>query len=295
MTLGSRRTTSGGPSAIFWPWSSTTTRCEMSMTTSMLCSTSSTVLPARCSARICAYICSIMVVDRGGRLVQQQQLGVGHQRRREGQQLPLAVGERARRRASPRAQPHRLEQAPRPLHRGRLQPAHPRRPHQASHEAFLLVLLEERQQVLQGGEPREHAHQLEGASDAEPRDPMRGGAGHVLAAEEHPAAVGRQIAGHAVEQRGLAGAVGADQAHELARLHREVDRVHRGDPEEALGEAARLEERHVRPPPAAARARRAAAAGPRARRGRGSRSPAAGGRRSPCATWAPSAAPRAAR
>jgi hypothetical protein len=33
----------------------------MSMTTSMLCSTSSTVLPARCSARICAFICSIMV------------------------------------------------------------------------------------------------------------------------------------------------------------------------------------------------------------------------------------------
>src|SRR5438105_3561399 len=45
MTLESLRTSSGDPSAIFSPWSSTTMRSEMPMTTFMSCSIRKTVIP----------------------------------------------------------------------------------------------------------------------------------------------------------------------------------------------------------------------------------------------------------
>ncbi len=45
ITAGSARTSAGAPSAIFSPMSSTQTRLEMSMTTDMSCSISTTVTP----------------------------------------------------------------------------------------------------------------------------------------------------------------------------------------------------------------------------------------------------------
>ena len=51
MTFGSRRTSSGVPSAIFSPWSRTVTRSLMPMTTRMSCSMSSTVRPRSLRSR----------------------------------------------------------------------------------------------------------------------------------------------------------------------------------------------------------------------------------------------------
>ena len=113
-------------------------------------------------------------VHGGRRLVEQDQLGVGHERGREGEELALAVGEAARRRGGPRRQPHRVEQLARPLDRGGLEPPHPRRAHQPGRAALLLVLLQEHEQVLERGEAREHADELEGTAHAEPRDAVRG-------------------------------------------------------------------------------------------------------------------------
>src|SRR5262249_45202268 len=112
---------------------------------------------------------------------------------------------------------------------------------------FFLVLLEKRQEVLEGAQPREHAHELEGAAHAEPRHAMGGHARHLAAVEGDAALVWREIARDAVEQRRLAGAVGADQAHQLSRLHLEIDTVDGGDAEEPLGQAPHLEERHYAP------------------------------------------------
>src|SRR6478736_4264822 len=48
ITLGSARTAAGAPSAIFAPWSITTTRSQMLITTFMSCSTSRMEMPKRC-------------------------------------------------------------------------------------------------------------------------------------------------------------------------------------------------------------------------------------------------------
>ena len=62
------------------------------------------------------------------------------------------------------------------------------------------------------------------------------------AVEEDAAAVGAQGAGDAVDQGGLAGAVGADESEALARLHVKVTPVERGEAAEALDHAVDLEE-----------------------------------------------------
>jgi hypothetical protein len=60
---------------------------------------------------------------------------------------------------------------------------HPRCADQPREHILLVVLLEEGQQVLERGEARESAHELEGAPDAEPRDAVGRHARHVMAVE----------------------------------------------------------------------------------------------------------------
>src|SRR2546429_9048516 len=90
-------------------------------------------------------------------------------------------------------------------------------------QVLLLVLLEEDEKVLERAEAREDADLLERARDAQARHAMGRDVGQVAAAEPYAAAVGREVAGDAVEERGLARAVRADHAHQLARLDGEVD------------------------------------------------------------------------
>src|SRR5207247_2764641 len=63
--------------------------------------------------------------------------------------------------------------------------------------------------VLEHRHPAECAHELPGAGDAEPRDALWAGAGDVGAGEDDPPRVRVRVAGDAVEERGLAGAVRA--------------------------------------------------------------------------------------
>src|SRR5207302_6674875 len=62
-------------------------------------------------------------------------------------------------------------------------------------------------------------------------------AGDVAAREPHPARVGFGEAADQLEQRRLAGAVGPDEAHDLAWLHLEGDAVHRVHAAERLADA----------------------------------------------------------
>ncbi|KAG1078100.1 hypothetical protein G6F40_016860 [Rhizopus arrhizus] len=63
---------------------------------------------------------------------------------------------------------------------------------------------------------------------------------HALAVERDRAAAGRQQAGDQVEHRGLAGAVGADQAEDRAFGHGQADVMQHMQAAEALGDGGKL-------------------------------------------------------
>ena len=93
--------------------------------------------------------------------------------------------------------------------------------------------------VAQDGVAREQRDDLVGARHAEMRAPAAGHARDVAAEQRDRAAVGRDLAGDQVEQRGLAGAVRADDQAPLAGLDREVDVG--GDAQAAEGLAQRFD------------------------------------------------------
>jgi hypothetical protein len=97
--------------------------------------------------------------------------------------------------------------------------------------------------VFQHAHGIEAAHDLEGARDAEPRAGDRPQARDPLAVEPDLARIGRDLAGDAVEQRGLAGAVRTDQAQDLALGDAEADLDIGGDAAERLGDPVDLKQR----------------------------------------------------
>src|SRR5262249_12930808 len=113
-------------------------------------------------------------------------------------------------------------------------------------QVLFLMLLQEHEEVLERAQAWEDAHLLKRARDAETSHAMRRSAREVAAPEEHAPTVGVQVTGDAVEQRRFAGAVRADQAHQFAGLHGEVDLAHGRHAQKTLDETAHLEERHQR-------------------------------------------------
>src|SRR2546425_10041573 len=97
--------------------------------------------------------------------------------------------------------------------------------------------------VLQHRHARKEREVLEGTADAERRHAMGAGAHDGLALEEQVALIGRVEPAHAVEQRGLAGAVGTDEADDLPVGHVEGDAVQRHDASESHGDVTNGEER----------------------------------------------------
>ena len=87
--------------------------------------------------------------------------------------------------------------------------------------------------VVEHGHAVEQRHVLERAADAELRDGVAGAAQDRAALEQDVAVVGHVEARQAVEERGLARAVGTDQAGNLARRHVEGDAVQSHDAAEA--------------------------------------------------------------
>src|SRR5258708_25704741 len=113
--------------------------------------------------------------------------------------------------------------------------------------------------VLEHGEAGIDVDALERTGDAQPHDLVRRQADQVAALERYGALVGPQMAGDEIEERGLAGAVGADHGVRLADLELERD-VARGDEaRERLPQAPYLQHgtlhgTHARRPYAAQRA-----------------------------------------
>ena len=92
-------------------------------------------------------------------------------------------------------------------------------------------------QVVEHGQAAEQGDVLEGARDAERGDVARLLLGDVAAFEHDAAGVGLVEAGDHVQQRGLAGAVGADDGEDAAAWHVERHVLHGGDAAETLGHA----------------------------------------------------------
>src|SRR5207248_5905421 len=90
--------------------------------------------------------------------------------------------------------------------------------------------------VLEDRELPERTRDLEGPRDAPVADRVGREAGQLLTEEDDRARRSPERAGDAVEHRGLAGAIRADQAEDLALHDLERDRVERGEAPEVLGD-----------------------------------------------------------
>src|SRR5262249_40681493 len=102
------------------------------------------------------------------------------------------------------------------------------------------------EEVLQDARMLEELDVLKGAGDAAAGDLVRRRAGDVLVLEDDAPRRALVDAAHQVEDRALAGAVGADDGEDLALLHLEADAVDRLDAAEMDGEILRREEGHLR-------------------------------------------------
>jgi hypothetical protein len=98
--------------------------------------------------------------------------------------------------------------------------------------------------VLEHGEVGERPNDLVRAYDAGAHAAVRGESGDRTVVEQDLPRGRALRAGDHAEQRGLAGAVGTDDAEDLALAQVEVDAVEGAQPAEPLGETAGLEQRH---------------------------------------------------
>ena len=98
-------------------------------------------------------------------------------------------------------------------------------------------------EIFPHGQLAEHAAPLRHQRKSGLDDLVRRQAVERLAGEPDRADLVVQGAAHAVDERAFAGAVGADQAEALARLHVQVDALQRDEAAEALSNTSDLKER----------------------------------------------------
>ena len=207
----------------------------------------------------------------GHHLVEQQQLRIGGER--AGNLEAFAVGQRQRRgrlcALVVEVEPCQHLAGMR-ARRGDVQPAVQRTDHH----------------VVLDAEAGEWPHQLEGPANAAVTDFVGSQSVDPLASERNSAFIRRKHAGDHVEQRGLAGAVGADHREDRAWRHRERHVGYGTQPAELLRDVGDLKQRgHVRAPPCrgSCRGRACAPAAARCRRAAGSPPAASRSRRTPAA------------
>ena len=200
------------------PRTSTMMRSAWANTASMSCSVNSTPSPRSRAMRVhqLHQLRALLGRHAGGRLVHQQQLGRAGERDGQLHALDVAVGQLARRTVGVGGHADAVEQRKRlvAVEAARIGPPRPRAAVPADQRHL---------HVLDHRHGHEGLRHLEGAPDAQAPDAARRQAGDVLAGQHHAAAVGRELAAHHVEERRLAGAVGADDGEQLAGLDRERD------------------------------------------------------------------------
>ena len=162
--------------------------------------------------------------ERG--LVEDDQARLGHQAAGDRQHLLLAAAHRARQLVAPLGQPREQRKGP-----------VDQRPDRGSRLDVRTEL-----QVLHHRHLREHQASLGHQRDAAAYHDVAGRAGERLAREADVAALRCQHAGNHAHRGRLAGAVGAQQRHDLARPHAQRDVAHRGRPVVGEGEAGDVEQ-----------------------------------------------------
>ena len=204
-------------------------RCEMSMITRMLCSMTSSAMPLRVNpAHQLHQSGDAPLVHAPGDLVEEQEPRPGGQRPRELEALALAGGEHAR---------VRIFLPPRPT---LLRAARARSRASRGSAVFWkapTITFSER------GEPGEGLELLERAADAATAHDVGTETGDVLPVQRHRAGVRALEAGEEVEERRLPGAIGPDDADQLAGRHAERHVPVGSDSAVPLGEPLDLEER----------------------------------------------------
>src|SRR5262245_11259841 len=172
-----------------------------------------------------------------GRLVEQEEARRGDQRHADLEQRDVTIGERAGLASGERGKPDLLERALDLLGGAAIMCGRAERVEEA------LPGVAGDPQVLRHRKLREHALDLQRAFDAEPADLVRLEPGDLATVEEDPAGVGREQAGYQVEERGLAGAVRADDRVQPPAGEAEAQVVDRGQSAEALGQSLGAQDR----------------------------------------------------
>src|SRR3954471_9311523 len=180
-------------------------------------------------------------IDAGARLIQQHEARFRHERHGDVDQLLLAIGEAASRQMRDRLQPEELDHLVGVLSKAGVG----RREQARGQRAFELLRRDD--QVVAHRELAEDLQRLERAANAASRELERRHAGDVLAAELHVARGRPDLAEDGVEERGLAAAVRADHADDLARRDRKAHAIHRMDGAVVLAAILHFEKRsHAR-------------------------------------------------
>ena len=185
----------------------------------------------------------LLVVEPRRRLVEQEEPGLAGQRPGELDALERAEGEAGGRMVRHALEPEERDQLARPAPDPLLLAPHGREPEGARHEVPAGPAVHADHDVLQDREAREQGEVLERAADPERRDPVRRGVVDRAPLELERAPLRRVEPGQAVEDGRLAGAVGADQPHDLAGGHLEGDAVEGDDAAEPHREVADREDR----------------------------------------------------
>ena len=179
-----------------------------------------------------------LVRHAGDGLVDQQHPRVLREQHADLEPLLLSVREQARAHLGVLFQPDRLEHALDPLFFALLELGEQRREH--------ALLAGQRQlQILEHGVALKHRRPLELAADAALRDLVLAELRQILivADDEHGAGVRLGLAGDHVLQRGLAGAVRADDAAQLALVEHQRQVVERLEAVEADADVVDAEQR----------------------------------------------------
>src|SRR5712691_269867 len=177
-----------------------------------------------------------------GGLVKQQNPGPGHHGERDIEQLPDSARQHLRVLVAVIGQAEALEDAFGDLFRRQVVARHQRATAREEPAAASVPQhhADADQHVLERGERGVELRDLERAADAKACDVARHELGDVAALIVDAPAVGLEVARDHVDEGGLAGAVGADQADHGIPLDGRVDVARRGDRAEVLAQALRV-------------------------------------------------------
>ena len=180
-------------------------------------------------------------VHAGRRLVQQQQGGVGGQGPDDLQPPLGAVGQAPRPGGGQVLHIEDAQQLHGPLVGGLLLPPVLGQTEDACEHAVVLLVVEAHLHVVLHGEVVKETDVLEGPGDAHAADLGRGLAGGVRPVQQDGPPGGLVHLGQQVEDSGLSGPVGADEAGDLGAADGQVELVHRPQAAEVHSQVAALQ------------------------------------------------------